>query len=321
MLRLPSTALLAGQEFLGLLLTVLPFFVLGAVTGAALQTFVSRRWSERLFGGRGLRALVSAVTAGALLPGCSCATMPMASGLRGTAAPRLGTLAAFIFVSPLLGPITVALTWGMLGWEITAARVVASLTGSLLLGVLINRFEPWFARDAPPVGVAAACGAVCCDPLPAGAGQGEGARGREAGGARFWPSLRTILRSVTPFFLLGMLIAAVLAALVPEDAIPKLLGGSAGVWAYMLAAIAGIPLYVCEGEEVPITYALLTLGLGQGPALTFLLGSVGTCVPTILKSRGIIGRRATVFYVAYRFAFAVGAGLLFQATGGPWPRP
>jgi uncharacterized membrane protein YraQ (UPF0718 family) len=91
-----------------------------------------------------------------------------------------------------------------------------------------------------------------------------------------------------------MLVAAVLSALVPEDAVSDLLGGSSGVWAFALAAAVGIPLYVCEGEEVPLTVGLLAAGLGPGPSLTFLLGSVGTCVPTLLMARGILGERATV---------------------------
>jgi hypothetical protein len=40
---------------------------------------------------------------------------------------------------------------------------------------------------------------------------------------RFWASLWTILRSITPYFLLGMLIAGVLSALLPDDAIPRYL--------------------------------------------------------------------------------------------------
>ena len=54
-----------------------------------------------------------------------------------------GSLTALVFVAPLLSPITVALTWSLLGWRMTVARVVAALAGSALLGALINRFEPW----------------------------------------------------------------------------------------------------------------------------------------------------------------------------------
>ena len=120
-------------------------------------------------------------------------------------------------------------------------------------------------------------------------------------------------RGIRP--LLAEASAAALSALLPEEAIPGFLGGSSGFWAYVLAALVGIPLYVCEGEEVPITYALVARGLGPGPSLTFLLGSVGTCVPTMLMARNIIGRRATVVYAVFWFMFVIGSGGLFQLLG------
>lgn len=301
-----------GREFAVLVLKVAPFFLAGAAAGAALQTFLPKKWADRLFGGDGLRSLLAAVAAGAILPGCSCATMPMAAGLRGTANPRLGTVAAFIFVSPLLSPVTVALTWGMLGWRMTAARTAASLFGSVLLGLIINRFEGWFAgsRKNDELSASAEAESACvqerCGPDEPSCNQAP----PEATG--FWRSLRAVLRAVTPYFLLGMLIAAALSALLPEEAIPRFLGGSSGIWAYSLAALVGVPMYVCEGEEVPITYALISRGLGPGPSLTFLLGSVGTCIPTMLMARNVIGRRATVFYILYWFAFAIVSGVLFQ---------
>ncbi len=74
----------------------------------------------------------------------------------------------------------------------------------------------------------------------------------------------------------------------------------------------GIPVYICEGEEIPITLSLLKLGLGQGPALTFLLGAVGTCIPTMLMACKIIGRRATILYLIGWFIFAPLSGFLFS---------
>ncbi len=301
------------QEFLVLTAKVFPFFLLGAVAGAAFQALLLRNWPDRLFGGGGLRPLFAAVSAAALLPGCSCATMPMAAGLKDAGAPRLGTTTAFIFMSPLLSPVTVVLTWAMLGWRMTAARVLASFAGSIAIGVIVNRFEEWFSggrpatakRAATTEGDKPACGAVCSD-------ESGGSAESASSAARFGVALRGILRSVAPYFLLGMLIAAALSALLPEEAIPRFLGGSSGPWAYLLAALVGIPLYVCEGEEVPITFALLSRGLGAGPSLTFLLGSVGTCIPTMLMSRNVIGRRATVAYIVCWFVLAIGSGALFQ---------
>ncbi|HEX7049954.1 MAG TPA: permease [Longimicrobiales bacterium] len=327
---LPGTLLDAVREFAGLTLEVLPLFLLGAVAGAAVQSFVPERWTARVFGGTGVRALASAVAAGALLPGCSCTTVPLAAGLRGSAAPRLGTVAAFLIAGPLLSPVTVALTWAMLGWELTVSRIAAAIAGSFLFGFVVLRFERWFSvglssqRGAVPAPVAtSACGCAAdeachcgdCGCGPDGADAQARATCADDGRPRFWPGLRRILRSVTPYFLLGMAIAALISALLPAGALARLLGGSAGPWAYALAGIVGIPLYVCEGEEVPLTFALLAAGLGTGPALTFLLGSVGTCVPTILMSRSVIGRRAVGFYVVYWFVFAIGSGVAFQLIG------
>ena len=304
-----------AHEFLALTWEILPFFLIGAIAGAALQAAMLRKWSERILGGRGIRPLLAAISAAAILPGCYCATMPMAAGIKDSGAPRIGTVAAFIFMSPLLSPITVALTWAMLGWRMTAARIAASFAGSIALGLIINRFEGWFAAGAsasidtvPPRRADPDCETTSCGEVADACKQVSAASNAKG----FAASLGAILRKITPYFLLGMLIAAALSALLPEEAIPGFLGGSSGFWAYVLAAVVGIPLYVCEGEEVPIAYALLASGLGPGPSLTFLLGSVGTCVPTMLMARNIIGRRAAVFYLVFWFVFAIGSGVLFQ---------
>lgn len=295
-------------EFVRLAWLVLPYFLVGALTGAVLNTLVPQRWTDRVFGRSRRASMPAAVALGALLPGCSCATMPMAAGLRATSRPRLGTVAAFIFVSPLLSPLTVALTWAMLGWRMTVGRVVASIAGSLLLGALLNRFESWFTEAAitqPVIAGGSADAVACCDDEDACSPDASAPR-------RLIAATWAILRQVTPHLALGLAIAAALTTLLPEDALPSLLGGSSGAGAFALAAIVGIPLYVCEGEEVPITLALLRGGLASGPAFTFLIGSVGTCVPTVLMSRKVIGDRAAAFYAAYWLVLAVAAGVVFQ---------
>lgn len=85
-----------------------------------------------------------------------------------------------------------------------------------------------------------------------------------------------------------------------------------GFFACLWAALAGIPLYVCDGGEIPLTLALLKLGAGPGPAFTFLLSSVGTCLPTIAMSRKIIGTAATTLYVVAWLILAVGGGLVME---------
>jgi uncharacterized membrane protein YraQ (UPF0718 family) len=76
--------------------------------------------------------------------------------------------------------------------------------------------------------------------------------------------------------------------------------------------VVGIPIYICEGEEIPITYSLIALGLSKGPALTFLLGAVGTCIPTLLFAQKILGKKPMIIYAAYWALFAPLCGIIFS---------
>lgn len=300
-------------EFASLTLTVLPYFALGVLAGALLKSYARQERITRHMEGNALSVFWASL-AGALLPGCACATMPMAQGLVGKA--RLGTITAFIMISPLLSPITLSLTYAMLGWEMTAARLILPFIGSMGLGLLLNALEAakvgGFSMPGPAASASArpACGPSCA----------PGCEDEEIK-PNLFRNLGGILRDLAPYFLLGMGIAAVVTVVIPEDAIPNLLGGGSGPAAYALAAVVGIPLYVCEGEEVPITFALMQKGLGAGPAFTFLLASVGTCIPTILMAQKVIGRHATAIYVLAWIVFAVGSGVVFTWAAISLPRP
>lgn len=256
-------------------------------------------WAYR-FLNKNVSSVFTASALAAVLPGCSCATMPMADGLKRKGA-RLGTLTAFIMMSPLLAPHTLFLTYGMLGWKFALGRLVIPFLFIPVLGVFLNLAERSF-RDyepytAPLVVEDTSCSSgTCSDP--------------SCGDPGFWSSFKEISRGLGKYFLLGMAIAAVFSVIVPEDTIPRYIGTSS-LAAYVLAVLVGIPMYVCEGEEVPLTYALLAKGLGGGPSFAFLLGSVGTCIPTMMMSRKIIGVRATTVYIITWFGFVVLSGIAF----------
>lgn len=281
-----------------LLIKVTPYFLLGVLFAGLLKVYVKPAWTERFFT-RGTSSVFYASLAGALLPGCSCATMPMSDGVKAQSG-HLGTVTAFIIISPLLSPITIVLTYAMLSGKMTVARIVVPFLFSMSVGMLLNILEAARVKGFSFPAV------VALDPSPQNC-SGENSCSSNPFRPTLWGSLRQVLRELGPYFLIGMALAAVLTTLIPEEAIPRYIGGS-GPLAYLLASFIGIPVYVCEGEEVPLTYALLQLGLGPGPAFTFLLGSVGTCIPTLFMARKIIGTPATALYLAAWFFFAIAGG-------------
>jgi uncharacterized membrane protein YraQ (UPF0718 family) len=251
----------------GLLADALPWFLGGAILGAALEAFLPTAWAARWL--ESPRASVfHATVAGAILPGCSMTTVPLAAALKARGA-RLGTLTAFIMISPILSPETIILTAALLGAKFTIARIVFPVVSTLLMGLALNALQArrirQFQLSAEKPGVSDLNPGCCAGDEPL------------KGKRTFWPSFAALLHPLWTYFLVGLLAVAILQAVIPPRDIARYLHG--GIGAYLLAAVAGIPLYVCEGAEVPLTYGLLRAGVGIGPAFTFMLGAVGTLHP------------------------------------------
>lgn len=285
------------------LLDAAPWFAGGSLLGAAAQSWLKPEWVTRWLG-EGRRGVWNAVLAGSLLPGCAMTTMPLAVGLKAKGVPR-GTLTAFIMIAPILSPHTVILTFAMLGWKMAVGRILLPILMSLGIGWFLNalttlpkvRSKSVLLRLQPaePATMSCGCEGSCEGKMP---------------GNPFAVSLREILNTLVPYFLGGLAVASALQAFLSPDFFQRHL--QAGWLAYVAAAGAGIPLYVCEGAEVPLTASLLKLGLGSGPAFTFLLASVGTCLPTIAMAPRLIGISATVLYVTAWLLLAVGGGIVLS---------
>lgn len=290
------------KEFLSLTWMVLPYFLAGAAFGAALDVFLKPEHALKHLRG-GWLSMAKAAVLGMVMPGCSCATMPMAEGLRRKGAD-LGTVVSFLLASPLVSPQTLVLTFAVLGWKFAAARALVALAGAVMIGAIflwLERRPGLLDLPAPPL-LKIRC---------SGSGCGCSGSEEEEGQKKFWPVFLDIIKELGKYFVIGMAIASLLTVLLPQDLVMKYVGSS-GPLAYIAAALLGVPLYVCEGEEIPLTLSLLKLGLGPGPAFTFLLGSVGTCIPTLIMSQRLIGRRGLLVYAAWWLVFSLAAGLLFS---------
>ena len=132
-----------AKEFLTLTWMVLPYFLVGAAIGAALDVFLKPEFALKHLRG-GWLSMAKASISGMVLPGCSCATMPMAAGLRRKGAD-LGTVTSFLLASPLVSPQTLVLTFAVLGWRFAAARVLAAFCGAMMTGAIFL----WLERRRP----------------------------------------------------------------------------------------------------------------------------------------------------------------------------
>ncbi|MFW6055272.1 MAG: permease, partial [Thermodesulfobacteriota bacterium] len=108
-------------------------------------------------------------------------------------------------------------------------------------------------------------------------------------------------------FFLGLILAGLITAFIPEDVFATLLGG--GLSSMLLMLAVGIPLYICATASTPIAAALILKGVSPGAALVFLIAGPATNLTSLTVLLGILGRRGTAIYLTAIVLAAILFGL------------
>ena len=262
---------------------------LGLLLGSAVQALLPAHWVTRLLGGKGFG---SALAGGMLsLPGmmCTCCAAPVVVGLRRRqAAP--GAAIAFWLGNSVLNPATLVFMGFVLGWQWTGLRLALGLPMVFGLGWLANRMtSPKEAEQAE-----ASLAALKAEP--------------ETAPFRRWLSIlgRMSLRLIPEYVILVLLLGAARAWLFP--AIGPQIGNDLG---WVLAfAVAGALFVIPTAGEVPIIQAMLSLGLGVGPAGALLMTLPPISAPSMAMLARSFPPRILAVVAAAVVLFGVVAGLL-----------
>ncbi|MCH8506375.1 MAG: permease, partial [Ectothiorhodospiraceae bacterium] len=125
-----------------------------------------------------------------------------------------------------------------------------------------------------------------------------------------------LLDDISAWLLAGLLVAGLLATFAPPQALAGLGGG---IWAMLLMAVIGIPMYICATAATPIAAAMLLAGVSPGTVLVFLLAGPVTSLATLGAYRREMGNRALLTYLVGILVSAILVGLsvdaLIRATG------
>ena len=75
---------------------------------------------------------------GAITPFCSCSTVPLTAGLLKGGVP-FGPVMAFLFSSPVLNPVIIALLLSLFGIKVTVLYAVITFFGSMVVAALLSK--------------------------------------------------------------------------------------------------------------------------------------------------------------------------------------
>lgn len=303
-----------------------PYLLLGFTIAGLLKVLVPQRWILRHLGGDDLAAVTKASLVGAPIPLCSCSVIPTAISLKEGGASK-GATTSFLISTPETGVDSIGITWALMDPLMTLARPVAAVSTALASGVAVNvlvgrGLDGGAPAETQPGGETEA--ASCCHetaPAPppedrareqdhAGDDQlvpREGSVVRRALGYAFGP----LMADLTPWFIVGFALSALIAIAVPEDFFGSALPNG---WPAMLVMlVAGVPTYICATASTPVAAALVAKGLDPGAALVLLLAGPATNVATIGVVSRFLGRRVLVVYLASIAVLSLACGWTVSA--------
>ena len=142
--------------FVAICVQALPFLVLGTLLSGVLAAWVSPAVLRRVLPARPALAVPVAGAAGLVLPGCECASVPVARRLIGQGVPEAAAL-AFLLAAPAINPVVLVATAVAFPDhpEMVGARLLGSAATAVGVGWLWTRvgrpgWIPARLRRPPP---------------------------------------------------------------------------------------------------------------------------------------------------------------------------
>ena len=285
-----------------LLLLVLMVYAIGLLR-AGIDT---DRVREYLKGkGRGFGYVLGSFF-GAVMPFCSCSSVPLFIGFT-TARIPLGITMAFLITSPIINELAVVLLWGLLGWKVTLLYVASGLAAGILGGLLMDALhaerwlQPYLLEEMKRPAMQMLTMQAGRRRIPL-----------EYRHSFALGETRTIFRRVWKWVFLGVALGAGLHGFVPQEWFAENLGNGRW-WSVPLAVATGIPLYTNVTGIVPVMESLLMKGLPVGTTLAFCMSTVAASLPELLMLKQVMRIPFLALFASFLLVLFTLLGWLFNA--------
>jgi uncharacterized membrane protein YraQ (UPF0718 family) len=275
--------------FIAVVTQALPFLLLGVVLSAVIAVFVPAGFFARALPTQPVLAVAAAGAAGAVLPGCECASVPVAGALVRRGVIPAAAL-AFLLSAPAINPIVLTATAVAFprNPEMVFARFGASLLASCAMGWMWLRWgrAEWLRPPGRP------------------SFQGQ----RKV--AAFWGSVRHDVMQAGGFLVVGAMSAATLKVLVPATWLHAV--ASIPVVSTLALAVLAVLLSICSEADAFVAASLTQFSLTA--RLTFMVVGPMIDLKLFAMQAGTFGRSFAVRFAPATFVVAVLVAVLVGAV-------
>jgi uncharacterized protein len=281
-----STVQFWSTLMVSIVIQALPFLVLGVLISGAIAALVPPGWLARALPSRDALAVPAAGLAGAALPGCECASVPIAARLRANGVSPAAAF-AFMLASPAINPVVLVSTAVAFPGrpEMVLARFLASLLTSIAVGLIWSRIgrEAWMTTRV---------------------------RSRLVEGDSRWAAFTETARQdflhAGGWLVVGAMAAATLQVTVPRSVVQQLAGDQ--LLAALCLGLLAVALAICSEADAFVAASLRQFSLSA--RLVFLVVGPAVDIKLVAMQTGVFGRRFAARFAPLTFAVAVVCALL-----------
>jgi uncharacterized protein len=320
---------------------VLTCLVPALFIAGAIAVFIKKDAILKYLGHKAKKSVSYSIASvsGAILAVCSCTILPLFAGIRKRGA-GLGPAITFLFAGPAINIAAIFLTMSVLGFKIGIARVIFSISLSILVGLTMafifkekiqegglfiqeskdiqTSKKILFTFFGLMIGVLVVNGlqinqllkyilmfsfAIAVVLLVVFKFKKENTK-------EWLEETWSFSKILLPLLFIGVFIAGFIMPLLPEALIQNLVGQNTFLGNF-IASIFGAFMYFSTLTEIPILQALIAKGMVSGPALALLLAGPSLSLPNMLVIKGILGNKKTGIYILLVIIYSTLAGLLF----------
>ena len=277
------------SELVGLTIEMAPWLILGFLIAGVLHVFFPDGEINRLLGRSNVKSVIKAALLGIPLPLCSCGVIPTGISIYKNGASK-GAAVSFLISTPQTGVDSIMVTYSMMGLPFAIVRPIVALLTGVFGGAIANKGTER-SKEIVNSGV-----------------KGAKTKIKKPFREIFKYAFVDFLADIAKWLVIGLLIAALIAVIVPDDFFASYI--KSDFLGMLIILLASIPVYVCATSSVPVAAVLLMKGLSPGAALVFLMAGPATNAATISVVGNAMGRKTLISYLVSIIAGALAFGLV-----------
>ena len=262
--------------------------------------------------------LITAVSAGIFLPLCVCGVIPLVEGLMATKKIKGYALLSFLFITPLLNPYILFLSYSVMGTKYFSARLIGAILVAVIGAFLISSLKEFkevrkkaLIKDSQNT----------LDFIEPNKDRKVGAnKDISHKNLKFKYYINNgylYFKSLSKPILIGIIIGSLFSTIIPPQFIDRYINNSLN--GLFLTVLIAIPLHVCAGQEIILLKPLQVLGLSTGYQISFSIAAAGICLSVIPLFCKLFEKKITAIIIVYFFIASIGIGCLTNLIIGSIP--